>query len=104
MDFFSGKVSPPFEADPREAFWTFSNFRDKVEGTSVDVVDGVITRAEQIEKRAFAAQKPFEKAACRSYAEDRTAAAQLLTSFSHGIYLSSLETMERIISDIADTE
>jgi len=104
MDFFSGKVSPPFRADSREAFWTFSNFRDKVDGASADVVDRVITRAEQIEKRAFAAQKPFEKAACRSYAEDRTAAAQLLTSFSHGIYLSSLETMERIISDIADAE
>ncbi|MBL7187302.1 MAG: C69 family dipeptidase [Phycisphaerae bacterium] len=104
MDFFSDKVSPPFKADPREAFWTFSNFRDKVEGASADVVDRVRVRAEQIEKRAFAAQKPFEKAACRSYAEDKTAAAQLLTNFSHGIYLSSLETMERIISDMADTE
>ena len=46
----------------------------------------------------------FEKAACQSYAEDKTAAAQLLTSFSHGIYLSSLETMERIISGIAEAE
>jgi dipeptidase len=104
MDFFSGKVSPPFKADPREAFWTFSNFRDKVDGASADVVDRVITRAEQVEERAFAAQKRFEKTACQSYAGDKTAAAQLLTSFSHGIYLSSLETLERIISDIADTE
>ena len=104
MDFFSGKVSPPFKADPREAFWTFSNFRDKVDGASADVVDRVITRAEQVEERAFAVQKRFEKAACRSYSEDKTAAAQLLTSFSHGIYLSSLETMERIISGIAEAE
>ncbi len=104
MDFFSGKVSPPFKADPREAFWTFSNFRDKVDGASADVVDRVITRAEQVEERAFAAQKPFEKAACRSYSEDKTAAAQLLANFSHGIYLSSLETMEKIISDTAGSE
>jgi hypothetical protein len=46
----------------------------------------------------------LEKAARRSYAEDKTVAARLLTSFSHGIYLSSLETMESIISDMADTE
>lgn len=104
MDFFAGKVSPPFKADPREAFWTFSNFRDKVEGASADVIEGVITRAEEIEKRALAIQKPFEKAACRSYAKDTAAAAQLLTNFSYGIYLSSLETMEKIISDMADTE
>ena len=104
MDFFSGKVSPPFKADPREAFWTFSNFGDKVDVASVDVVDRVRAHAEQIEKRAFAAQKSFEKAVSRSYAKDRAAAAQLLTNFSYGIYLSSLDTMERIISDITDTE
>ena len=104
MDFFADKVSPPFKADPREAFWTFSNFRDKVEGASADVVEGVITRAEQIEKRALAAQKPFEKAACQSYAEDRATATQLLTNFSHGIYMSSLEAMENILGDIAEVK
>lgn len=104
MNFFSDKVSPPFKADSREAFWTFSNFRDKVEGASADVVEGVITRAEQIENRAFATQKRFEKTACRSHAKDEAAAAQLLTGYSHGIYLHSLETMKGIISDMADTE
>ena len=104
MDFFSGKVSVPFKADPREAFWTFSNFGDKIDGASADMADRVRSRAEQIERRAFAAQKPFEEAACRSYAEDKAAAAQLLTNFSHGIYLSCLETMERIISDMAEAE
>ncbi len=102
MDFFSGKVSPPFKADPREAFWTFSNFRDKVADAPEKVIAGIINRAERIEERALATQKPFEKAACRSYAEDKAGATRLLTNFSHGIYLSSLETMEKIISDIAD--
>ena len=104
MDFFSGKVSRPFKADRREAFWTFSNFRDKVTRAPEKTIAGIINRAERIEERALATQKPFEKAACRSYAEDKAAAAQLLTSFSHGIYLSSLETMERIISDMAGAE
>jgi dipeptidase len=100
MDFFSKRVTGPFKADPREAFWTFSNFGDKVDGASADMVERVRASAEQIEMRAFAAQKRLEKAARRSYAEDRTVAAQLLTNFSHGVYLSSLETIERIISDI----
>ncbi|MHC4118341.1 MAG: C69 family dipeptidase [Planctomycetota bacterium] len=104
MDFFSGKVSSPFKADSRQAFWTFSNFRDKVDGASGDVIEEIRTRAEQIEKRALATQKPFEEAACRSHAQNKEAAAKLMANFSHGIYLSSLETMEKIISDIADIE
>ena len=104
MDFFSGKVSHPFKADRREAFWTFSNFRDKINGAPVDVVKGVRTRVEQIEERALATRKSFEKAALNSYAKDKVTASQLLASFSRGIYLSSLETMEKIISDVADAK
>ena len=104
MDFFSKRVTERFKADPQKAFWTFSNFGDKVDGASGNLVERVRASAEQIEKRAFAAQKRLERAARRSYAEDKTVAVQLLTSFSDGIYLSSLETMESIISDMADTE
>ena len=32
--------------------------------------------------------------------EDKAAAAKLLTTYSHGIYRSALEAMERIVSDI----
>ena len=104
MDFFSRRVTEPFKADPQKAFWTFSNFGDKVDGASADVVDRVRASAGQIEMRAFAAQKRLEKAVCKSYDADKTVATQLLTNFSDGIYLSSLETMESIISDMADTE
>ena len=104
MDFFSEKVSRPFEADPREAFWTFSNFRNKVAGAPERTIAGIIDRAERIEDRALGTQKPFEKAACRSYAKDKAAAAQLLTNFSHGIYLSSLESLEKTISVMAKAE
>ena len=93
MDFFSEKVSRSFEADPREAFWTFSNFRDKVAGAPEWTIAGIINSAEQIENRALAMQKLFEKAACRSYAEDKAAGTRLLTNFSHEFFMSSFESM-----------
>ena len=104
MGFFADKVSRPFKADPREAFWTFSNFRDKVTDAPERTIAGIIDRAERIEERTLAAQKRFERAACRSYAEDKAAGARLLTDFSHGIFMSSLESMEKTINDMADTE
>ena len=104
MDFFVTKVTSPFKVEPREAFWTFSNFRDKVDDASADAISEVMARASQIEKRALATQETFEKAACRSHAEDKDATARLLANFSHAIYLSSLETMEKIVSDMADTQ
>ena len=104
MNFFSKKANSPFKADPREAFWTFTNFRDKVEGASGEVFAGIRARIERIEGRAFETQKPFEGVVCRTYADDKAAAAQLLTKYSHGMYRSSLETMEKIISDMASLE
>ena len=104
MAFFTEKVSRPFKADPGEAFWTFSNFRDKVDGVSAEALADVRTRTEQIEARALAIQKRFEEVICRAYAEDRAATIQLLTKVSGGIYQSSLDTMEKIINDIADSE
>jgi len=104
MDFFSGKVSRPFKADPQEAFWTFSNFRDKVDRTSADVFASAMARTAQLEEQVLVAQTPFEREVRQSCAENKTAAMRLLTDFSHGIYQSSLGMMESIISDIADAQ
>ncbi|UCE46297.1 MAG: membrane dipeptidase, partial [Phycisphaerales bacterium] len=104
MVLFSDKVSHTFKADPKEAFWTFSNFRDKVSGAPEKVIEGILTRAERIEGHALATQKSFDKAMCQVHADDKAKAAQSLTNYSRGIYNSSLETMENIISDIADAE
>jgi dipeptidase len=103
-DFYDGKVSSPFKADPLQAFWTFSNFRDKVDNASPDMIARVRTRAEKIEKNAFALQRPVEEAARRSYAENKTAAARILTNYSNGIYLSSLKAMEKTMNGIADEQ
>ncbi len=104
MDVFSGKVSRPFTANPQEAFWTFSNFRDKVDGASDKVFADVRNGAKQLEQRALTTQKQFEQIVLRLYAEDKTAAAEVLTRFSHGTYHSSLDTMEKIVSTMASSE
>jgi len=97
--FFDDRISSPFRADPLQAFWTFSNFGNKVDGASANTVTRVKYQARQIEKNAVAMQRPLEEAACRLYTENKTAAMQLLSNYSNGIYLSSLEAMDRVLSD-----
>ncbi|MHC4073868.1 MAG: C69 family dipeptidase [Planctomycetota bacterium] len=104
MPFYQSKVNAPFKADSLHAFWTFSNFRDKVDGAPADVAELARTRAEQIEKSAFATQRAIEEAACRAHAQDKTATAQTLDNYSNGIYMSSLEAMEGIVNRIADAQ
>lgn len=104
MAFFSEKVSRPFKADASEAFWTFSNFRDKVADASESTVEKIIAHAGQIEDIALSTQEMFEQSACRSYSEDKNAAVKRLTDFSHGIYLSSLEALDELIGEIKGTQ
>ena len=96
--FYDGKLSSPFKADPLQAFWTFSNFRNKVHNDSAKTITRVKAQAEEIEDNALAIQRPLEEAACRLYTEDKTAAMQILANYSKGIYLSSLEAMDRALS------
>ncbi len=96
-EFYDAQVSSPFKADPLRAFWTFSNFRDKLDRASPAVVAQVRARAEEIEKNAFALQGTIEEAARRSYAIDKTAACKILDDYSNGVYQSSLRAMEKII-------
>ena len=100
--FHDAQVSSPFKADTLRAFWTFSNFHDKVNLASPAVAERVRARAEEIEKNAFTRQGPIEVAARRSYAKDKAAAGKVLYDYSDGIYQSSLKAMERIIVGLAD--
>jgi len=102
QNFYDARVSSPFKADVLQAFWTFSNFYHKVSGVSADTIAQVKARAEEIEKRAFALQGPLEESARRLYTEDKTAAAKMLADYSKGIYLSSLEAMEKTAIGLAD--
>ncbi len=100
--FYDAQVSSPFKADPLRAYWTFSNFRQKVERAPVEVAARVRTQAEGIERDAFALQRGVEEAARRSYTKDKTETDRVLYDYSNGIYQSSLKAMERTIAGLAD--
>jgi len=100
--FYDRRVRSPFRADPLQAFWTFSNFYTKVHGAPANTVGRVRTLAEEIEKNAFTLQKPLEQAACRLYTENKTTAMQVLANYSKGIYMSSMEAMEKIVIGTSD--
>jgi dipeptidase len=91
--YFDEKVSSPFQPDPLQAFWTFSNFRHKARPMSGDTRARVLSKAEAIESKAAQMRPSVEEAARELAGEDRTAAAKLLMNFSNGIYLSALEMM-----------
>ena len=97
-ELYDRRVQAPFVANPQEAFWTFSNFRDKVDAHGPTVVAAVKTAAQRIERDALALQKPLEKTALQLYRSDKAAAPRLLENYSKGIYLSCLEAMNTVLS------
>ncbi len=101
---FDRRVAGPFVADPHEAFWTFSNFRNKVDRQGPALVAATRTEALRIESRAVAMQKPLEEVARRLHETDRIAAGELLANFSKGLYLSALEGMDKVLRQPADDE
>ncbi len=96
---YNEKVNSAFRGDPLQAFWIFSNFYNKVHSASADTIARVKTQAEQIEKNALSMQDPLEKAACKLYLENRATAMRILSNYSNGIYLSSIEAMDRVLSE-----
>jgi dipeptidase len=97
-DLYQGRVSSAFQADPLRAFWTFSNFYNKVQGTSDNRIKQIKAQAENIEKNAFILQKPLEEAAYRLYKKDKITAMKMLSNYSDGIYLSAIETMGELLA------
>jgi len=101
-DFYNEKVSSPFKADSLQAFWTFSSFRDKVDNAPAETIARVKARAGQVETKALAGQRGIEEVACRLYAADKTAAAQVLASYSNRIYESSLKAMGELMAELTE--
>jgi len=96
---YNEKVSSTFQADPLQAFWTFSNFYNKVQGASAKVFARVKAQVEQIENNALSLQHPLEEIASKLYKQDRAKATQILSNYSKGLYLSSIEAMDIILSE-----
>ena len=96
---YDRRVQAPFTANRQEAFWTFSNFRDKADRRGPAVVTAVKAEAQRIERNAVALQKPLENAARGQYRADKAMAIQLLENYSKGIYLSCMKAMETLLSE-----
>jgi dipeptidase len=96
-ELYDRRVQAPFTANPQEAFWTFSNFRDKVDSRGPSVATAVKTEAQRLEQDAVALQKPIEEAARRLYKTDRATAMRLLENYSEGVCFSCVEAMSSIL-------
>ena len=97
-DAYERRLRAPFTARSQEAFWTFSNFRDKVEDGGVATVADVKATAQSIERDAVEMQRLIEETAREVYGTDRAAAARLMENYSKGLYLSCMEAMSGILS------
>jgi dipeptidase len=98
---YNARVRAPFTADPQQAFWTFSNFRDKVENggaTAARKANDASYAARQIERDSVGLQKPLEETARALYPTDKAAAMRLLENYSKGVYLTVLEAMNAVLS------
>ncbi len=96
---YDNRVRAPFAANAQEAFWTFSNFRDKVEARGPAAVDRTKAEATRLEHSAVNLQRALEEAARRQYEADKPAAMRLLEAYSRGTYLSAVEAMGAILSE-----
>jgi dipeptidase len=95
---YNARVHAPFLPNPQEAFWTFSNFRDKVEAAGPTVVVRAKGAARQLEGNVLGLQKPVEEAACDLYGKDKVTTVRLLENYSKGVYLSAIEAMSAVLS------
>ena len=99
---FSAHVAAPFKAEPSQAFWTFSNFYQKLDGAPAEIVQRLKSRAAEIERGAFSRRAAVEENALQLYAKDKPGAARILADYSDGVYVSCLKAMATIISERAD--
>ena len=97
-EFFDSSLKCDFKADAAEAFWTFSNFCDKIYGQEKKRIDAAKKKFVEVEQQAMLIQGPVEKAALRYYESDKKASIELLNNYSKGIYMSAIETMNSILT------
>jgi membrane dipeptidase len=94
---YDAKVQAKFVADPQQAFWTFSNFRDKMDREDSAAMTWLRAKQQRIEREAHEMQGSIEEAAYRLYTDHKTAALRLLENYSKGVYMSTLEAMSALI-------
>lgn len=95
---YDGKVQTEFKLDVQEAFWTFSNFRDKMDRKDSAAMERLRTEQQRVERDAVAMQRSVEEAALRLYKKDAATSRLLLENYSRGVYLSAMEAMGTVLS------
>lgn len=98
QELFEDKLKSEFQADKNEAFWTFSNFVDKMCGTAHDRAAEIIPALRSVEKHAFTTQNLLEEAMLDVYADDKDMAIEKLYNYSEQMYLSTVSKMSRALS------
>ena len=99
MESYQQRVESPFEADMSQAYFTFSNFRYKMDNSYRDKIGRFEGELEEFEKNALTLQKTVEQSALNLYTLDKTKAKEVLTNYSNGLYLSAMEAMNRVLSE-----
>ena len=89
-ELFQEKVASPFYADSSQAFWTFSNFRNKVQAKPHATKALILNEAERIEARALTNLEATAKRLCDA---PPNVTRESLHAFSCKIYLSVMIDM-----------
>jgi len=95
---YDRRVEASFAPNPQEAFWMFSNFRDKIEKKGPEAIARSKAEARRVEHNAVKLQRRIEQAAGEIYETDRAVAMRLLENYGRGLYLSCVEVMDKTLS------
>lgn len=97
---FQKRVKAPFEVNPAEAFWTFSNLYHTIDADYNNLISGVRAEFDRIEWKALHEQEEVEKSVLGIYEVDRPAALRALTNYSARTYRSAVRAMTKIDKEI----
>lgn len=96
-EYYNQKINAPFAANIDEAFWTFSNCLQKVDGDFHDLLPELRARTMSIENNALEEQAEFEKEVLTLYDSNISSAREMLVLHSNDIYRATMMAMEEVL-------
>ena len=96
---YERKVQTPFTANPQEAFWTFSNFRDKMDRKGPEAMERLKAEVQSLAGHSFRLENTVDhRVASLLQKGDTAIVAEELKTASEDVYQRSLEAMSRVLS------
>ncbi len=95
-EYYNHKINTPFAPNIDEAFWTFANCLQKIDGEYHDLLPGLRARMKLIESKALDEQPEFEKEVITLYAGDIKSAREMLALHSNDKYRATMKAMEEV--------